>query len=825
MILERFLKRTKGSITVMVTLLMIPTIFFTGFLVDLARIKLYGNQAVMAADNYGEAVLTEYDALLKDLYGLFAVTQDDQGKAAIETLQAYMKTSYDPSSNTITKSHVAGLVNPLTADYAGFMPYRNAELSFSAEYPETSALDNTEILSTQIGDFMRFRVVQLFLGTDDENNPVFGALEEAQKTSGNGMVIDKKTEVDDAAGVVLEKMRDYYRTLSRLEHYPKYIGDINEAYKTAKEEFADIVGSGHYRTYKDYVDNEDEIRKACRKDEEDRTEEDEKYIDMGDAYDSDSEARRNKLAKKFDDAIDRYWLSRIDDIVDFDSFGELSEELTSQAAEVKNAIETLKIKREELERIMEEGQVSDDLRTGIEEELREIDKLMEGDYAGDNYVRLAGCIADNKAVNTGYQDRMSDTVKELEKIYKDYLTPDRSSAASYPAPLSPGDYNNFRNHSQYETLYQSLKATFDGGNSGEEAAKSKKKEAEEKKKAAEAEMEEEETTTARDIPSIEALQGIGGNGGSGGFSVGDLAKTAGTYFACNSLGEAGNKLLLKFYTVAYDFGMFSSRTTNVQDNSVTGQEASKKAVSLTGVEMSRSVNYLYQAELEYLFGGNKSSQENLNAAKNRILAFRTVVNFTSTYTIREINDAVKAVSRACAAINPVLGIAAAAALRAGITALETAMDWKELKQGNSVVLIKKEMGDLTAADAIASLLGDDIQASGQKSDKRLELDYNQYLMVMVTFLTTSDQVAHRTADLITLNVNTVKNKVGESGELTDISFRMDKAYTAVNATCAVHLDFAVMPEGFAQQMLDGGTYGAVTDFEKNSYQFTVTRGY
>lgn len=63
--MKLFLKRSRGSVTVLVTMILIPTIFFTGFLVDLSRLKLYGNQAVMTADNYGEAVLSQYDNLLK----------------------------------------------------------------------------------------------------------------------------------------------------------------------------------------------------------------------------------------------------------------------------------------------------------------------------------------------------------------------------------------------------------------------------------------------------------------------------------------------------------------------------------------------------------------------------------------------------------------------------------------------------------------------------------------------------------------------------------------------------------------------------------------
>lgn len=820
MLLNKFLIRTKGSITVMVALIMVPTVFFTGFLVDLSRIKLCGDQAVMAADNYGEAVIAQYDALLKELYGLFAITQDQEALQAVTELQAYMKTSYDPSGSTIQKSHLEGAVSPLNGNYTGFMPYRSAEVTLSYEPVEASCLRDTRIMSTQIGDFMRFRIVQ---GLGSSGDTMLEALEQVENTEGNAAVIKKKDEVDDAAGKTLEKMKEYFDILKRLQHYPDYLKAINSSYQNTKQEFDSIKSSDHYKTYKNYVDHESEIEKARRKDADDRDEEDEKYVEMGEAYDSDPEARETKLREKFDAAIEAYAESSEDETVDFESFDRLARELTDSAQEVKSAIETLAEKRELLEAALTRENVSQTLQDGITEELQEIDDLMAGDFSGDNYVALAGCISGNSNVNSEYERQAMDTYYQLQVIRDDYLTPKKTSVSSYKLELSLSLYDDFQAYASYHTLYASLEKTFASGSGNEEQVKSKKKEAENKQKEAEEKMAEEETSAARDIPSLPDFQGIGDTRSGGGFSVSDLIGTASNYFACNNFGEAANKLLLKFYTVAYDFGMFSSRTTNVPEHSAAGQETVEKAVSLTGVAMGRDVNYLYGAELEYLFGGHKSSSENLNAAKNHILAFRTVVNFTSTYSIREVNSAIRAVSEACAAINPVLGLAAAAALRAGVTALETASDWEELSKGNAVVVIKQDIKDMTAADAVGSLLGIDMESAD--TSRRLALDYNQYLMIMITFLTTSDQVICRTSDLITLNVNTVDQKIGEDGQLTGLTFKMENAYTAVDATCAVHLDFAVMPDGFAKKTLDENTYGAVAEFEKNIYKFTVTRGY
>jgi hypothetical protein len=86
-------------------------------------------------------------------------------------------------------------------------------------------------------------------------------------------------------------------------------------------------------------------------------------------------------------------------------------------------------------------------------------------------------------------------------------------------------------------------------------------------------------------------------------------------------------------------------------------------------------------------------------------------------------------------------------------------------------------------------------------------------------------VVHRTSNLIELNVNTVEQGIGADGTLGELTFKMDNAVTAVNATCSVHMDFLVMPDSFAQSVASDDTYSELKEFEKNSYKYTVTRGY
>jgi hypothetical protein len=304
-----------------------------------------------------------------------------------------------------------------------------------------------------------------------------------------------------------------------------------------------------------------------------------------------------------------------------------------------------------------------------------------------------------------------------------------------------------------------------------------------------------------------------------------MAGAAVECFSTNNFANEANKLLLKLYTVEYDFGMFSSRVTNIKNDSE-DDGTTETAVSLTGYEMSSRINYLYQAELEYILGGSNSSDENLNAARDKILAIRAIVNFTATYSIKEVNDAITTISEAAAAVNPILGLAVNGALRLAVAGMETLMDWNKLKEGESVTLIKTKLSQMTAYDKLSGLLDlEEMEVSEDAEDHTLKMDYEQYLMVMMIFLTSSDTIAERTANLIELNVNAAKQNLGTDGTLTELEFKMENAHTAVNATCTVHLDFAIMPNGFAKSTLSDDTYDSLIEFENNSYSFTVTRGY
>ncbi|MCM1543538.1 MAG: DUF5702 domain-containing protein [Blautia sp.] len=897
--LKIFLKGGKGSISVYVTVIMVPVIFFIGFLVDLSRIKFCGSQAVMAADNYGEAILTDYDNLLKELYGLFALTQNKAGTEALDRLDAYVKeyymTSFQPNENRISFGHLKEFT--ATAAYEGWMPYQNARVSFEASPVEGATLSDPRIFNTQVGDFMKFRIVQT---VGDDLDGIVQAIESVQNMDSNIKAVEKRDEITEKVSRALETVQDYYAQLEALWQYPDYIKEIDRAYSEGMQ-LIETTLQDKYSCYKAYMDEdpqaieaalehreaikeagendsqsggqsgtEGESESGSQTDEEEQTtvdelsEEEERLCRIDDDYTEHLGHSAQQLQAAFAAAEDGLtervlWETELRTVyggggyvvrdsdgdtgvtVNIDNFDHKASDLQSTAGKLADKLDDLENLRSQLGDILQDEHITTELKEGIEQEMKELDRLFGGGseyYTAENYKELAAYIASYSEQNGAYLSQAEEMLKSIRERERECIDshPELSALPEYADTLDYGRLDAYYG-SGYVQLHDSLQECF-----GNDASDSTKKEAQKKQDDADdllddvgdALEKDAENAGGRDIPSGGDFDGMGDAKAAGEFDITGMIGSASKNFESNTLADVGNQLLTKLYLVQYDFGMFTSRMTNLEEpGGENPGDGESVRVSLTGYPMAPNINYLYQSEIEYLLGGHNSSKENLNEARNKILAFRAVMNYASTYTVAPVNTAIEGISSAFAvvpAVGPLLKVTVAAALRLAVAGVETYGDWVLLARGEAVCVLKTEAGDLSVtalpgkfADGLNKLLGN-IDTSGEKNGK-FELDYEQYCMIMMLFLTRSEVLSQRSADLITLNVNTVKKPVGSDGVLSDLEFRMEDTVTAVDVTCAVQLDLVVMPRGFARSTVDADTYAAIEEFENNTYKFTVTRGY
>ena len=373
-------------------------------------------------------------------------------------------------------------------------------------------------------------------------------------------------------------------------------------------------------------------------------------------------------------------------------------------------------------------------------------------------------------------------------------------------------------------LYRGMKKTFESGESSSSKYDKMRKKAVNMRNKSEGVLDKNEDIseiTKRNInPSFNFGSDKDTHDVSGDNKVKQMVERTTGYFGGSN--NALDQLMSKFFVTAYDFGMFSCRTTNVDE---------EIEESMTGIPKKDDVNYLYRAEIEYILIGNNKTQKNLESTRNRILGFRAVMNYISSYTIGDINEGINAAQEAATELaTPLAGIALAQALRFGFAGIETAADWDLLTKGDKVLVWKKEVNDLSAKDSIEEMMSESddasetLKSSEASGSSGLKLNYKQYLEVMMLFFIKNTNVLERTANLITLNVNNIKYKPGSGKELSELKYKLQNAYTAVESYCTVSSNFVVMPKGFAQQVVPGN-YGQIVSLENNSYKFKVTRSY
>lgn len=828
----------RGIITVFVTLMMVPVVAISGVMVDVARLKLYSSQAVMAADSYGNAVLSEYDNLLKELYGLFSVTQNEEGLAAIEELADYTSLSFDPTGDGLSAS--------------GFMPYRDAKMEVSYEPVEGASLSNNNVLMTQISDFMRYRIVEEVL---DEAG-ILNTLGKFGDTSADMDAMEERADITDSSAKALGKIDEYYEELKKLDAYPDYLSGRQDAFEEFSAALTEIAASEEYEDYVYYLEHREEIEEAIRAVEEDdgEDEDDEDMAEMVELYerfaDFDPDEYREELDRELEPLADRA-ADNESEPIDFDNTDSAIDALEKKAKELDKVLTTLDEQVKSLRAKL--GNCSEDVKKGIEEEIKELEGILN--IAGDfkETWRLIEEEHACKDLNRGNKELMEEETPKLNQAMENLLTGNVQPGDSYWPRTVPLAWYDFKeDKGDFYRELKSLCETGDDGDGDRHAGEKEIDRAENVQKEAEESIGEDEETDARDISPGLAAQ-LGTNGSSGkvpGFS---------DYFSgglsFDAVAGAGGHVLDRFLVASYDFGMFSSRVSGIEPKEEksggagnapgtespgagkpggTDTDGRKYAdYSLTGVEMSGDVNYLYGAELEYLLGGYSRSVSNLNNTRNIICGVRMTMNFASTYRIREINTAISNIANAAAASVSASGVGAAAAplvrvavsgaLRLAVASLETAADWNCLKNRESVVLFKTDVGELKAADGLASLLGIDLSSSGGGKKNSIELSYEDYLYVLICLFLDDNTLLRRTSDLITLNVNQAENG---GDELTELDFKMEDTVTAVKAACKVKADFAVLPDYIAKMYYSKTqTETLIETLEGTYFGYSVIRGY
>lgn len=227
---EQIKKRIQGSISVLLVIILLPMMTFSAIIVDISRINMAKQMMSSAGDLTMNTALANYDTILKDVYGLFAMSQIDgmdNEKLGTELNKYFAKTlsSYGVVAEEDAEDYVATLIgdfrellNNGKIDTNNFLKLKNIKLT--AEKVTGSSLANADVMRKQIVEYMKYRApAELGLSFLD-------SLTSFQKMDAQNKVVEAQVKAQESTQDVTQACRTL---IQLIRAYDKRVVEINGA--------------------------------------------------------------------------------------------------------------------------------------------------------------------------------------------------------------------------------------------------------------------------------------------------------------------------------------------------------------------------------------------------------------------------------------------------------------------------------------------------------------------------------------------------------------------------------------------------------------------
>lgn len=227
---EKTKKRIQGSISVLLVIILLPMMTFSAIIVDISRINMAKQMMSSAGDLTMNTALANYDTILKDVYGLFAMSQAegmDNEQLGTELNKYFAKTlsSYGIVSEEDADDYVATLIgdfrnilNEGSVDTSNFLELTNIELN--ATMVEGSSLANASVMRKQIVEYMKYRA-PLGLGLS-----FLDSLTSFKKMDAQNKVVETQVKAQESTQDVTKACQTL---INMIRDYDKRVAEVNNA--------------------------------------------------------------------------------------------------------------------------------------------------------------------------------------------------------------------------------------------------------------------------------------------------------------------------------------------------------------------------------------------------------------------------------------------------------------------------------------------------------------------------------------------------------------------------------------------------------------------
>lgn len=216
-------KNVRGSITIFLIIIMLPSFMFGGYIIDYARLDAAKTMISSAGDLTLTSALTEYNENLFKLYGLLATNKDPS--AYQEALSNYFDSMIEgysilqgtDSDTQNTINNIKNYIKNQNSDnYDNWVKMSTNNTSIKGV--ENTTLMNPDIAKNQIIEYMKYRgPISLASGLITKIK-TFGTLNEQTKA------VEKKMDYENDLSNMAEVCQNAYKSIN---NYNQYLNDNN----------------------------------------------------------------------------------------------------------------------------------------------------------------------------------------------------------------------------------------------------------------------------------------------------------------------------------------------------------------------------------------------------------------------------------------------------------------------------------------------------------------------------------------------------------------------------------------------------------------------
>ena len=700
--MKNFFRNINGAVTIFVTLLLIPSVLVSGTAVDLARIHTAQSIIHNANQLASNALLTQYNALLNDVYGLFGIADDDP--ILWQLLNDYISVSVfgedlqDRSLGT-------------------FQIFYGTDLTTQGvEFAEDKNLRNVDVLRRQIEDYMKYRapviIVTEFLDALDNNT-----------IKEDSIVLGSKLAIESGILEMYEKYKQLYSAINRTDNIRQPIGGISGGSFGAVSSTLRAIRDDFVSLHRAYIGWRITTNPVYRS-----------------AFSISYTEILNSISTRVVGNSTRQGLNRTIENAktQADNFKPNFDFVVTVAKEIDAMRERLIQAVDELENMLNSGQCSDDLRDALLksygtppmtliERYRQVLQWENIEQLAESYRDAGYSYIDDvvKPMLDGvkYRNENDASAESLSRTELATIVSDSrftlaggntdtivSHFAGFPAAnvtysMPPGFLSFAEISDKHNEFFEVLsiminQPQIDPVMLYEDQSDAGGRNAEEQQRnlisallnfvniAYEGILNEPlgamyiKDSGSRSLPSANMTEIV------------DLMEDA---LGSNMLSVLQDPV--GSMVSAWEYMLLLSYCTSVFSNYTTSRPESigktiddigdiEFPISITNVPISPQINYFFQSEWEYLYNGEKCANANLSAVTRLIFLLRMVCNYIVVFSVPAINSIVTSIKMAFSWAPP-LAVILGELARAAFVAAESLIDVILLRSGYQVPLLKK----------------------------------------------------------------------------------------------------------------------------------------